>query len=66
MTTPSTLGTAIGDLTQRPGGDLAVGGLTLPRLFDGLRTQLDLTLVRRQELASGAIALRDHPDHAPG
>ncbi|WCO67259.1 dihydrofolate reductase family protein [Iamia majanohamensis] len=32
-----------------------------PRLFDGLAQQLDLTLVDRKELSSGAVALTYHP-----
>lgn len=36
-----------------------------PRLLDGLQQQIDLTLVDRKELPSGAVALTYHPVSTP-
>lgn len=37
-----------------------------PRLLDGLHEQLDLTLIDRKDLTSGAVALTYHPRRAAG
>lgn len=80
------LGKAVERLKEKPGGPLAVGGVTLPlaladlglideyefvvqpvvaghgpTLFAGLSERLELKLVGRKELRSGAIALRYEP-----
>jgi dihydrofolate reductase len=80
------LGDAVRQLKSEPGGELYVGGVTLPTalaelglideyefvvhprvaghgpyLLEGLSTPLDLELVGREELQSGALAMRYVP-----
>jgi dihydrofolate reductase len=80
------LGDAVRRLKQQPGGEISVGGVTLPtalaelglideyefvvqpvlaghgpRLLDGLTERIQLELVDRQELRSGAVAMRYRP-----
>jgi dihydrofolate reductase len=77
------LATAVRHLKAAPGGDISLGGVTLPlaladlglideyefvvhpvvaghgpTLFAGLRSPLDLELIGRQQLGSGAVVLR--------
>jgi len=84
------LGQAVRRLKQESGGNLWVGGVTLPRaladlglideyeflvqpvlaghgptLLAGLRERIHLELVDRQELRSGAVALRYRPADVP-
>lgn len=64
MTGGLTLPRALADLGLIDSYELVVMPVVAghgPRLFDGLQQQLDLTLVDRKELSSGAVALTYHP-----
>ena len=64
MTGGLTLAAALADLGLIDSYELVVMPVVAghgPRLFDGLAQQLDLTLVDREELSSGAVALTYRP-----